>query len=437
MTTILRNVRPYGEDAVDITWSDGVITEISPAGDPREDAAGATVIDGHGAVTLPGLVDLHTHLREPGREDAETIASGSAAAALGGFTAVHAMANTTPVADTAGVVEMVWRRGVEAGYCDVHPVGAVTVGLQGERLAELGAMADSAARVRIFSDDGVCVSDPVLMRRALEYVKAFDGVIAQHAQDPRLTEGAQMNEGALSGVLGLRGWPAVAEESIIARDVLLAEHVGSRVHICHLSTSGSVDIVRWAKARGIDVSAEVTPHHLILTEDLARTYDPLFKVNPPLRRAEDVEAVRAGLADGTIDVVATDHAPHAREDKDCEWAAGAFGMLGLETALSVVIETMVLTGALDWRGVADRMSVRPAHIARLADQGRPLAVGEPATLVVVDPEATWQVDAARSPSRSANSPFAQRDMRGRVLHTVLRGRPTVIEGVLVSEGAGA
>jgi dihydroorotase len=427
VTFTLRDVRPYGGESVDITWSDGVIDDVVPTG-----ARGARgdVVEGRGCIVLPGLVDLHTHLREPGREDAETIASGSAAAARGGFTAVHAMANTNPVADTAGVVEMVWRRGQEAGYCDVHPVGAVTIGLRGEQLAELGAMADSAARVRIFSDDGICVSDPVLMRRALEYVKAFDGVIAQHAQDPRLTEGAQMNEGALSGILGLRGWPAVAEESIIARDVLLAEHVGSRVHICHLSTRGSVDIVRWAKSRGIDVTAEVTPHHLILTEELARTYDPLYKVNPPLRTAEDVEAVRLGLADGTIDVVATDHAPHAREDKDCEWAAGAFGMMGLETALSVVIETMVLPGLLDWRGVAQRMSERPAQIGRLDQQGRPIAVGEPANLVVVDPHATWRVEEAGSPSRSANSPFPKREMRGRVVHTFLRGRPTVIGGAL-------
>ena len=429
MITVLRNVRPYGEDAVDITWSDGVITDIRPS--TADAAAGdARIIDGRGLIVLPGFVDLHTHLREPGREDAETIASGTAAAALGGFTAVHAMANTTPVADTAGVVEQVWRRGVEAGYCDVHPVGAVTVGLQGERLAELGAMADSAARVRVFSDDGVCVSDPVLMRRALEYVKAFDGVIAQHAQDPRLTEGAQMNESALSGVLGLRGWPAVAEEAIIARDLLLAQHVGSRVHICHLSTRGSVDIVRWAKERGVDVTAEVTPHHLILTEELARTYDPRYKVNPPLRTADDVEAVRAGLEDGTIDAVATDHAPHAREDKDCEWAAGAFGMLGLETAFPVVMETMVGPGRLDWHAVADRMSVRPARIARLDGQGRPIAVGEPANLVVVDPDAVWDVDPSRSPSRSANTPFLGRQMRGAVVHTMLRGRPTVLDGSL-------
>jgi dihydroorotase len=427
MSTVLRDVRPYGGSPVDIVVTDGIIGEIVPAGGGYE---ADLVIEGRGGVVLPGFVDLHTHLREPGREDAETIASGTAAAALGGFTAVHAMANTMPVADSAGVVEMVWRRGQEAGHCDVHPVGAVTMGLAGEHLAELGAMAHSAARVRVFSDDGVCVSDPQLMRRALEYVKAFDGVIAQHAQDPRMTEGAQMNEGALSGVLGLRGWPSVAEESIIARDVLLAEHVGSRVHICHLSTRGSVDIVRWAKDRGIDVTAEVTPHHLILTEELARTYDPRYKVNPPLRTADDVEAVRAGLADGTIDAVATDHAPHAREDKDCEWAAGAFGMLGLETAFSVVMETMVVEGRLDWHGVADRMSVRPARIARIADQGRPIGVGEPATLVVVDPAGTWRVDADLSASRSANTPFAGREFPGRVLHTILRGRPTVIDGVL-------
>ena len=428
MTLTLRNVRPYGEDAVDITVSDGRITDLAPAG--SDSGSADQVIDGRGLVVLPGFVDLHTHLREPGREDAETIASGTAAAALGGFTAVHAMANTTPVADTAGVVEQVWRRGVEAGYCDVHPVGAVTVGLKGEHLAELGAMADSAARVRVFSDDGVCVSDPVLMRRALEYVKAFDGVIAQHAQDPRLTEGAQMNESALSGVLGLRGWPPVAEEAIIARDLLLAQHVGSRVHICHLSTRGSVAIVRWAKERGVDVTAEVTPHHLILTEELARTYDPRYKVNPPLRTADDVEAVREGLADGTIDAVATDHAPHSREDKDCEWAAGAFGMLGLETAFPVVMETMVTPGRLGWRDVADRMSVRPARIGRLDNQGRPIAIGEPAHLVVIDPDAVWDVDPARSPSRSANTPFLGRQMSGAVVHTLLRGRPTVIEGAL-------
>ena len=427
MRIVLHGARPYGEEPADVVIAEGRIESLLP---PGSAVPADLEVDAASLVLLPGLVDLHTHLREPGREDAETIATGSAAAALGGFTAVHAMANTQPVADTAGVVEQVWRRGVEAGLCDVVPVGAVTVGLRGEQLAELGAMADSAARVRVFSDDGVCVSDAVLMRRALEYVKAFDGVIAQHAQEPRLTEGAQMNESELSGVLGLRGWPSVAEEAIIARDVLLAQHVGSRVHICHLSTSGSVEIVRWAKQRGIDVTAEVTPHHLVLTEELARTYDPRYKVNPPLRTARDVEAVRAGLADGTIDVVATDHAPHSHEDKDCEWAAGAFGMLGLETALSVVIETMLDTGRLDWRGIADRMAMRPSRIARLEGHGRPLQPGEPANLVLVDPNVTWTVDPTRLASKSRNTPFAERQMRGRVVATFLRGTPTVLEGRL-------
>jgi dihydroorotase len=376
-------------------------------------------------------VDLHTHLREPGREDAETILTGSRAAALGGYTAVHAMANTNPVADTAGDVELVWRAGLDAGYCDVRPVGAVTRGLAGQQLAELGAMADSAAKVRVFSDDGKCVSDALLMRRALEYVKAFDGVIAQHAQESRLTEHAQMNEGIVSARLGLAGWPAVAEEAIIARDVLLAEHVGSRLHVCHLSTAGSVEIVRWAKSRGIHVTAEVTPHHLVLTDDLAETYDPVYKVNPPLRTAADVDAVRAGLEDGTIDIVATDHAPHPHEDKDCEWAAAAMGMLGLETALSVVIETMVDTNRLTWRQVADRMSVNPARIGRVADHGQAIAVGAPANLTIVDANARWIVDPMQLASKSRNTPYAARAMRGKVVATFLRGRATVLEGKLV------
>ncbi|MGA8851993.1 MAG: dihydroorotase, partial [Aeromicrobium sp.] len=362
---------------------------------------------------------------------AETVETGTLAAALGGFTAVHAMANTDPVADTAGVVEQVWRLGREGGYCDVQPIGAVTVGLLGERLAELGAMADSAAKVRVFSDDGTCVHDAVLMRRALEYVKAFDGVIAQHAQEPRLTEGAQMNESALSGELGLVGWPAVAEEAIIARDVLLAEHVGSRLHVCHLSTRGSVEIVRWAKSRGIDVTAEVTPHHLLLTHDLVRSYDPIFKVNPPLRSDDDVAAVREGLADGTIDIVATDHAPHPMEDKECEWSAAAFGMIGLETALSIVQQTMVDTGMISWDRVAQAMSSIPATIGRVADHGRPIAVGEPAHLVLYDPTASRVVHPTDTVSLSRNTPYAGRELPGRVVATVLRGRPTVLDGQLV------
>ncbi|MFY9220851.1 MAG: dihydroorotase [Candidatus Nanopelagicales bacterium] len=427
---LLSGVRPLNEQACDVWISDGRIRQVG--------AAGSLVGDPHtvrpnvaGQILLPGLVDLHTHLREPGREDAETIATGCAAAALGGFTAVHAMANTAPVADTAGVVEQVWRIGQETGRCDVYPVGAVTVGLAGERLAELESMASSAARVRVFSDDGICVSDAVLMRRALEYVKAFGGVIAQHAQEPRLTEGAQMNEGALSAQLGLTGWPAVAEEAIIARDVLLAEHVGSRLHVCHLSTRGSVEIIRWAKQRGIHVTAEVTPHHLLLTEDLAATYDPIYKVNPPLRTVDDVTAVREGLADGTIDIVATDHAPHPHEAKDCEWSAGAFGMLGLQTALPIVVETMVASGLMSWAQLAHQMSVQPARIGQVDHMhGRPLQVGEPANLVLIDPQKRWTVQPEALASLSRNTPYVGMEMPASVRGTMLRGEWTVVDGEL-------
>jgi dihydroorotase len=424
MTILIKGARPYGEDAADILVKDGRIATIGES----LTVPTAEVVDAAGLIALPGLVDLHTHLREPGREDAETVETGSRAAALGGFTAVHAMANTDPVADTAGVVEQVWRLGQEARLVDVVPVGAVTVGLSGERLAELGAMADSAARVRVFSDDGHCVADPALMRRALEYVKAFDGVVAQHAEEPRLTLGAQMNEGDRSARLGLGGWPAVAEESIIARDVLLAEHVGARLHVCHVSAAGSVELIRWAKSRGIAVTAEVTPHHLLLTDACAEGYDPVFKVNPPLRTEEDVEALRAGLADGTIDAVATDHAPHAVEDKECEWALARPGMLGLEQALSVVLATMVETGRLDWRGVADRMSARPAAIGRLTGHGRPLGPGEPANLLLLDPAHRAPVDPAALASRSRNSPYAGRELPGRVVAAFLRGQATVLDG---------
>ncbi|MGZ4551416.1 MAG: dihydroorotase [Nocardioidaceae bacterium] len=427
---LLKNARILGGEPTDLLLADGLIEAIGADLGPADGTGtdGAEVVDASGLVLLPGLVDLHTHLREPGREDAETVETGTLAAALGGFTAVHAMANTDPVADTAGVVEQVWRLGREAGHCDVFPVGAVTVGLGGERLAELGAMADSAARVRVFSDDGKCVSDAVLMRRALEDVKAFDGVVAQHAQEPRLTEEAQMNEGELSGRLGLRGWPAVAEEAIIARDCLLAAHVDSRLHVCHVSTAGSVEIVRWAKSKGWNVTAEACPHHLLLTDELAATYDPIYKVNPPLRSAADVEALRAGLADGTIDAVATDHAPHPHEDKDCEWQAAAFGMLGLETALSIVQQTMVDTGLLDWAGVAERMSHRPAQIGRIEGHGRPVEVGEPANIVLYDPSVTRVVDGTETASLSRNTPYAGRELPGRVVATFLRGKATVLDG---------
>jgi dihydroorotase len=424
-TWVISGARPLGGEPADLLIRDGLIAEIGTGLDePR-----AQRLDAGGLVALPGLVDLHTHLREPGREDAETVATGTAAAALGGFTAVHAMANTEPVADTAGVVEQIWRLGRQAGRCDVQPVGAVTAGLAGSQLAELGAMADSAARVRVFSDDGSCVHDAVLMRRALEYVRAFGGVIAQHAQEPRLTVGAQVNEGEMSGRLGLTGWPAVAEEAIVARDCLLAAHVGSALHVCHVSTAGSVEIIRWAKSKGWQVTAEVTPHHLLLTEDLAAGYDPVFKVNPPLRTAEDAAALRAALADGTIDCVATDHAPHPLEDKETEWEVAAFGMTGLETALRAVHEALVQPGLLDWAGVADRMSTRPAAIGRLTGHGR-LLPGEPANLVLYDPSPREAVDPGAHASKSRNTPFAGMVLPGRVMATFLRGKPTVLDGKL-------
>ena len=413
----------------DIQITNGVITAIGKSL-PKQSVD--QVIDFKGSVVLPGLVDLHTHLREPGKEDAETVLSGSMAAAKGGFVAISAMANTSPVADTAGVVEQVYALGQSAGFVDVFPIGAVTQGLNGATLSEIGAMADSNARVRVFSDDGNCVHDPLVMRRALEYVKKFNGVIAQHAQEPALTIGSQMNEGVNSSRLGLKGWPAVAEEAIIARDVLLADHVQSRLHICHLTTAGGVDIIRWAKARGINVTAEVTPHHLLLTDDYANSYDPIFKVNPPLRTQRDVEALREGLADGTIDIVATDHAPHPAEAKECEWQEAAFGMLGLESALSIVNQTMVQTGLLNWEGVADRMSRAPSRIAGYENHGGKIEVGAPAHLTVINPTQTYRVDRDLVASRSRNTPFHGMELSGVIQGTFFRGIPTYLAGQLTS-----
>ena len=408
----------------DLLIDNGVISAVSSG----INGSDATVIDATGMIVMAGLVDLHTHLREPGREDSETVLSGSRAGVKGGYVALSAMANTSPVADTAGVVEQVYRLGQNAGLLDVFPIGAVTQGIEGKVLAEIGAMADSAARVRVFSDDGNCVSDPLVMRRALEYVKKFGGVIAQHAQEPALTSGSQMNEGIVSATLGLKGWPAVAEEAIIARDVLLAEHVGSRLHICHLTTAGGVEIIRWAKARGINVTAEVTPHHLLLTDELARSYDPIFKVNPPLRTEEDVMALRAGLADGTIDIVATDHAPHPGESKECEWQEAAFGMLGLEHALSIVASTMVATGAMDWSGVQDRMSTAPARIGGYSEHGRGLEVGAPAHVIVINPKAPYRVDRDQLLSKSRNTPFHGMEFDAQVIATFFHGRPVFENG---------
>jgi len=433
MSLLIKGADLLGAGRQDLLISDGVITEIgSLSSGLRSSHTVDQTIDANGLVALPGLVDLHTHLREPGREDAETIASGSAAAAIGGFTAILAMANTTPVTDTAEAAERILDLGRLSGLVDVQPVGAVTKGLAGEELAELALMARSRARVRVFSDDGRCVADPRVMRRALEYIRAFGGVVSEHAQDPKLADHkACCHEGEMSGRLGLPGWPSVAEEVIVARDVMLARHTGSRVHIAHVSTAGSVEVIRWAKAQGISVTAEATPHHLMLTTDLLAGYDPTFKVNPPLRPIEDVEALRDALADGTIDAVATDHAPHARHDKEHTFDNAAFGMLGLETALSVISDVMVGSDRLDWAGVARVMSVQPARIAGLAGHGRPIAVGEPANLTLVDPSAVVTVDREASVSLSRNNPWHGRRLTGSVQATLLRGVPTVLKGALV------
>jgi dihydroorotase len=426
-----------GGDAgrTDVLVRGGVVAAI---GSGLDVAAGTARVDAHGLILLPGLVDLHTHLREPGREDAETVESGTSAAARGGYTAVLAMANTDPVTDTAEAAVHVAALGRRAGWADVVPVGAVTKGLAGRELAELGLMARSSAHVRVFSDDGHCIEDARMMRRALEYVRAFGGVIAEHAQDPDLAGvDACCHEGELSGKLGLPGWPGVAEETIVARDVMLARHTNSRVHICHVSSGGTVEVLRWAKKAGIAVTAEVTAHHLLLTTDLLAGYDPLFKVNPPLRPTEDVEALRDGLADGTIDIVATDHAPHARQDKEHAFADAAPGMLGLENALGVVADVMVASGRLDWAGVADRMSYAPARIAGLTNQGRPIEVGAPANLLLIDPTARAVVDPDRSVSLSRNNPFAGRDLPDPVVAVYLRGRATVLDRQLVFPTASA
>lgn len=426
MSVLIRGVRPYGEgERVDVLVDDGQIAQIGP------DLAipdTADVIDATGHVLLPGFVDLHTHLREPGREYAEDIETGSAAAALGGYTAVFAMANTNPVADSPVVTDHVWHRGQQVGLVDVHPVGAVTVGLAGAELTEMGMMNAGAAQVRMFSDDGVCVHDPLIMRRALEYATGLGVLIAQHAEEPRLTVGAVAHEGPMAAWLGLAGWPRAAEESIVARDALLARDAGARVHICHASAAGTVEILKWAKDQGISITAEVTPHHLLLDDARLASYDGVNRVNPPLREASDAVALRQALADGIIDCVATDHAPHAEHEKCVEFAAARPGMLGLQTALSVVVQTMVAPGLLSWRDIARVMSENPACIARLPDQGRPLEVGEPANLTVVDPDATWTVTGADLASRSANTPFESMSLPATVTATLLRGKVTARDG---------
>ena len=427
---IISNAKLIDGRLVNIEIQSGVIHKIEEVQKSQK----ISDYDAKGKLVIPGLVDLHTHLREPGREDSETVLTGSMAAVAGGFTAISAMANTNPVADTAGVVEQVFRLGKAAGLVDVNPIGAVTKGLYGEQLAELGAMADSIARVRIFSDDGKCVSDPLIMRRALEYVKTFNGIIAQHAQEPRLTVNAQMNEGSVSARIGLPGWPAIAEEAIIARDILLAEHVQSRLHICHLTTAGGVELVRWAKKRGIQITAEVTPHHLLLTDDLVENYDPIYKVNPPLRTEKDVMALREGLAEGVIDIVATDHAPHPAEDKDCEWQAAAFGMVGLETALSVLVKTMIETKMMSWNDLIDRMSIAPARIAGYSTQGQLIAEKNHANFTIIDTDRSWVVNRDKLQSQSKNTPFNGYELPAVVTDVFHNGVQVLKDGAVVSRG---
>ena len=428
-SVLLRGVLLYGEGPeTNVLITGEEIVEVGP----DADADGADVVEARGQVLLPGFVDMHTHLREPGREDTETIESGSAAAALGGYTAVFAMANTSPVADSVVVTDHVWRRGQEVGLVDVHPVGAVTVGLEGKQLAEMATMAAGVGRVKMFSDDGHCVDDPLIMRRALEYSSSLGVLIAQHAEEPRLTVGSVAHEGPNAARLGLTGWPRAAEESIVARDALLARDANARVHICHASTAGTVELLKWARGQGISITAEVTPHHLLLDDSRLETYDAVNKVNPPLREKSDVDALRKGLADGVIDCVATDHAPHAEQDKCCEFSIARPGMLGLETALSIVVDTMVNPGLLDWRGVARVMSERPAEIVGLADQGRPIEVGEIANLTLVDPKADWTVSGKKLASVAHNTPFEDMSFSSKVTTTVFRGRITVRDGVVAN-----
>jgi dihydroorotase len=388
-------------------------------------AGGASVIDCDGLVLAPGLVDLHAHLREPGREDKETVETGSRAGALGGYTAIAAMANTDPVADTAAVIQEILALADKAGLCEVLPVGAITKGLEGETLAEIGEMASLG--VRMFSDDGRCVQSARVLRLALEYARAFDVVVAEHCEDDSLTDGAQMHEGYQSATLGLRGWPSEAEELMVARDLLLARRAGARLHLQHLSAAGSVELVRRARADGLRVSAEVTPHHLTFTDEDLPSYDTNLKVNPPMRSPEDRDALREGLADGSIDAVATDHAPHADEEKEQEFDLSPSGTIGLETALAAVLTELVEPGRIPLARAIEAMSTAPARVLGLGEHGGPIEPGRPANLVAFDPSAEWVV-APPFASKSKNSAFTGSKLRGRVVHTVLRGAFTVRDG---------
>ena len=426
---IIRNVRLYGEgDAVDVLVHDGRIDNIAAHGTLTTLPTECEEYDGRGNVLLPGFVDIHVHLREPGREDTETIASGSAAAAIGGFTAVYTMPNTNPVIDNNNLAEMVWSKGQEIGLCDVYPVGSITVGLQGKELSEMGLMNKGKAQVRWFSDDGKCVNNPLVMRRALEYAAGLGATIAQHAEEDRLTEGAIAHEGPMAAKLGMKGWPRAAEESIVARDILLARDAHAHIHVCHASTKGTVELLKWAHEQGVNITAEVTPHHLLLNDSVLPTYNGVYRVNPPLREESDNEALQQALIDGVIDCVATDHAPHGSEETCCEFAKAANGMLGLETSLAIMAQVMVESGRMTWRDIARIMGERPAKLVGLADHGRPLEVGEPANLTVIDPDAGWCVHGEELASIASNTPYEGMEFRARPVLTVLRGRVTARDG---------
>jgi len=410
-----------------LTLSDGSETDIKIQGDRivemgKTSEAGT---DCSGLIGLSGFVDPHAHLREPGFEASETVLSGSRAAAAGGYTAICAMANTEPVADSSSIIERILDLGVQANLCQVQPIGAVTKALAGLALSDIAMMAASRGQVTMFSDDGMCVHDENLMRQALIAVSEFGGVVAQHAQEPTMTIGSQMNAGSLATELGLKGWPAIAEEQIIARDAELAAETGSRLHVCHLTTAGGVEVVRWAKARGINITAEVTPHHLLLTEELVRSYDPMYKVNPPLRTSEDGKALLAGLVDGTIDMLGTDHAPHSGEKKDCEWQQAAFGMLGLESAASILHQVLIQSGAGDWKLFEKAISGAPAKLASLANQGS-IQVGAEANITVFNPHETISVT-DMTQSKSTNSPYVGFEFKGRVQHTIYKGNFTILD----------
>ncbi|WP_037957003.1 dihydroorotase [Streptomyces sulphureus] len=417
---ILRGGRVLGDEAADIRLTaEGRIAAIRPTG---TDTAPVPCIDIDGLVVLPAFVDLHTHLREPGSEDSETIASGTRAAAAGGFSDVFAMANSRPVTDTPDRVSWIARTAARVGAARVHPVGAITTNLEGTSPAPLAAMAKTGARM--FSDDGRCVDDADILRRALLAARTSGTVIAQHAQCRHLAGQGQVNAGPAAERTGLTPWPHVAEETVVARDVILAGESGGRLHVCHVSTAGTVGIVRWAKNNGWPVTAEVAPHHLLLTDDLASDANPLYKVNPPLRSATDVKVLRSALRDGTIDAVATDHAPHTSRSKAADWCHAPFGMLGLEAALSVVAEVLRRDGAPDWPRIAQVMSHQPARIGSLDTAGRPLTAHEPATFTLVDPQADWQVDPLDLHSLSHNTPFTARVFHNRVKATVVDGHVT-------------